>query len=268
MPHALTWFALAGYAAATAGYLAYLWTRRLPLARLAHAAAAAGFVAHVAAYGAECAASRAMVVASTHGAFSLLTLCTVLVLLTLVFRHGLHMLGAFVMPLAVAAMAVAAAAPVPPAPPAFLRGALFPLHVTTSFLGLAALTAACGVAVAYLVQRRELKSRRPDQLAYVLPPLDVLDRLTARLVLLALAALGAGIVTGILFTRQTEGAWWPSDPKSAAMLVSWLVYAATAVLHAGAGWRGRRHALAVIGGFVLVVGVFAGLHHLPASPSP
>jgi len=262
MPLVLTWVALAAYAAAASGYLAYLWTRRLPLARLAHAAAAAGLAAHVAGYGAECAASRAMVVASAHGAFSLLTLCTVLVLLTLVFRHGLHMLGAFVMPLAVGSMAVAAASPAPP-PPAALHGALFPLHVATSFLGLAALTAACGVAIAYLVQRRELKSRRPDQLAYVLPPLDVLDRLAAALVLLALGALGAGIATGVLFARQTSGAWWPGDPRSAAMLVSWLVFAAAAALRSGAGWRGRRHALAVVTGFGLVVAAFAGLNHLP-----
>jgi ABC-type uncharacterized transport system permease subunit len=262
MALALTWAALACYAAAAAGSLVYLRTRRLPLARLAHAVAAAGLAAHVAGYGAECAASRAMVVASAHGAFSLLTLCTVLVSLTLVVRHGLHILGAFVMPLAVAVMTVAAVSPAPP-PPAALHGALFPLHVATSFLGLAALTAACGVAVAYLVQRRELKSRRPDQIAYALPPLDVLDRLTARLILLALAALGAGIATGVLFARQTSGAWWPGDPRSAAMLVSWLVFAAAAGLRAGAGWRGRRHALAVVGGFALVVAAFAGLSHLP-----
>ncbi len=222
------------------------------------------FILHVVSYGLDCVNTQAMVVASRHGSFSLLALLIVLVFLVLSVRLQLHILGAFVMPLVVLAAGFSAVSPLPVQQPEVLHGALFPFHVVTSFLGFAGFVAAFGVAIAYLLQERQLKSRKPQLIAYVLPPLDILDRLNVRLVALSVAVLGVGILTGMLFAHQTTGAYWPQDPKSAATLVSWSIYVVALLLRAGAGWRGRRLALILIVGFVLVIFTFAGLSHLPA----
>ena len=263
MASTLLWLVFIGYAAGTAGFLGYLMLRRLSLARLGFGVVLITFVLHVVSYGMACVATRAMVVASRHGSFSLLALLTVLVFLALVVRRRLYILGAFVMPLVVLMAGFGAASPMPVQQPEVLRGALFPFHVVTSFTGFAGFVAAFGVALAYLIQEHQLKSRKPQLITYVLPPLDDLERLNVKLVALSVAVLGVGIVTGILFAHQTTGMYWPGDPKSTATLISWMIYVLALLLRAVAGWRGRRLAVMLIIGFVLVIVTFAGLSHLP-----
>jgi len=255
--------ALLGYLAGTSLFLAYLASRRRALAALGLALSAAAALAHAAAYGMDCAATRAMVIVTTRGMCSLLAFVTAALCLAIAARHRLLILGAFVMPL-VAALALAAVlAPAPALPVVVLRGPLFPLHVWTTYLGFAGFTAAFGVAVAWLVQERELKSRSPTALAFALPPLETIERLTLSLVNHSLLLTGAGILTGVLYLRRTEGVWWAGEPKAVATVVSWAVFAAIPVLRRFAGWGGRRTALLVIAGFVLVLFTFAGLNHLP-----
>ena len=263
MATALLTVALAAYAAATAAFLALLATRRPVLGAAGLAVAGAGLAIHFVSYGLDCAATHAMVVMSTRGSFSLLALLTVAVMLGLAARHALHILGAFVLPFALLATGIAAFAPLPGPPPEALRGALFPLHVITSYLGFAGFAAAFGVAIAYLVQEAELKSRKPQAVTFVLPSLDVLDRLGAGVALAGLAALAAGILTGVLFEQQTAHVWWTGEPKAVATLVSGAIYAVAFLLRSGFGWRGRRTAWLLIAGFLLALFTFAGLGHVP-----
>lgn len=255
--------ALAAYGAATAAFLAHLFTRSSRFASAGMALAAAGLAAHTASYGLDCVATHAMVVTSVHGSFSFLALLTVAVMLGLAARHALHILGAFVMPLALLATAVAVMAPEPGPPPEALRGALFPLHVATSYLGFAAFTAAFGVAIAWLVQDAELKSRKPGTVAFALPPLHVLDRIAAGTAAAGLAALAAGTATGMLFSKRASGVWWTGEPKAVATVVSGAIYAAALGVRAALGWRGRRTAWLLIAGFLLALFTFAGLGHAP-----
>jgi len=260
--------ALCGYLAGTLLFLAYLASRRQALATAGLAVSAAAALVHAAAYGLDCAATRAMVIVSARGMCSLLAFVTASLSLAIAARHRLLILGAFVMPL-VAGLAMAAVlAPEPALPGVVLRGPLFPLHVWTTYLGFAGFTAAFGVAVAWLVQERELKSRSPRALAFVLPPLETIERLALSLVNHSLLLTGFGILTGVLYLRQTEGVWWTGEPKATATIVSWAVFAAIPVLRRFAGWSGRRAALLVIAGFALVLFTFAGLSHLPGPLKP
>lgn len=259
--------AFAGYLAATAGFLVYLVSRRERPARAGLALVGGAFLAHLAAYGQECTATRAMVVTSLHGSFSFLALVTVLVFLVIAVRHQLLILGAFVMPLAAALAGVAAFAPPAPAAVLPMGGPWFPIHVVSTYLGFAGFIAAFGVAVAYLIQERQLKSRHPGAIAFVLPPLDAMDRLMAVLTAASVGIVAIGIGTGMGFAHATTGAWWVAEPKATATLVSWLVYVATLGLRFGAGWRGRRMALLLIAGFILILVTFAGVGHVAPPPS-
>jgi len=251
--------AFVGYAAAAACWIGYLATRRLSLARTGLGFAVAAFAVHAMAYGAECVATHAMVIASFHGTFSLLAFLTVLVLLTVSVPQPLHVVGAFVMPLAVLAMGAVVAAPAPAIPPPALTGALFPFHVFTTFLGYAGIFTACGTGIAYLIQENQLKSRRPAPMLYVLPTLDALDRLNVGLAALVTVFLGAGLASGFLYAAQAWGSEWHWEPKYLASLVAWLAYAGALVLRAVAGWRGKRLARLMVIGFVLMLFAFIGV---------
>lgn len=259
--------AVTGYALASAGFLVYLVTRREATARAALPLAAMSALIHFASYGLDCSATRAMVVTSPHGMLSLLALLIVIVQLAVASRHGLPILGAFVLPLGTMAAAAAAFASMAVTPQPKLTGPLFPLHVITTYLGFAGFAAAFGVALAYLVQERQLRSRHPTSLAFVLPPLGRLDGLTGRLLAWSTGALGAGIATGLLFSRQAAETWWTGDPKVEATLFAGVLYATALALRA-AGWRGRRTAWLAIAGFVAVLITFALLPHAPLPPAP
>jgi ABC-type uncharacterized transport system permease subunit len=257
------------YLIGTVCFLGYLANRREALARAGYGAVAAGFVAHLASYGGECAATRAMVVTSLHGSFSFLALVCVLVLLVIALRHQLLILGAFVMPLATIFAGVAAFSAPVASTTLPLGGPWFPVHVIASYLGFAGFNAAFGVAIAYLIQERQLKSRHLGGIAYLLPPLDALDRLGVMLTRLSVAIIGLGILSGMGFAHATTGTWWVREPKATATVVSWLIYVGALLLRRFAGWRGRKMAWLLVGGFVLVLVTFAGINHvLPAVPPP
>ena len=63
--------------------------------------------------------------------------------------------------------------------------------------GLAGLTLAAGLAGLYLWQERRLKQRDTGVLKLKLPPLESLDRLSARTAFVSLVVLSAGIIVGL-----------------------------------------------------------------------
>jgi HemX protein len=262
MSGSFLWLAFVAYFVASTGFMSYLLLRRPLVARLSLATVAAGFLLHTASYGMDCVATRAMVVTSMHGSFSLLAFLTVLVFLAISARHHLYILGAFVMPLVLLGTAVAAVSPLPGPPAAVLQGPLFPLHVILNFTAFAGFVAAFGVAIAFLIQERQLKSGKPQTIAYVLPPLNILDRLNFRLLSLSVMLLAAGMVTGMLYVHRTKGAYWPEDPKVYATVTSFVVYLTAIFLRLFRGWRGRRTAFLLIAGFILVLVTFIGMGHL------
>lgn len=258
----------AGYLAGAAAFLGYLGWRRRPLAVAGLGLSAAAAAVHAAAYGMDCAATHAMVIVTPRGMTSLLAFVTAGLSLAIAARHRLLIMGAFVMPLVAVLGGVAALAPEPVVPPVVLGGPLFPLHVWSAYLGFAGFATAFGVAIAWLIQERELKSRSPRPMAFALPPLETIERLGLSLVNHALVLTAVGILTGLLYSKSTDGVWWSGEPKATATLVCWIVFASVPVLRRVAGWGGRRCAWLIIAGFALVAFTFAGLSHLPGPLAP
>jgi ABC-type uncharacterized transport system permease subunit len=133
------------------------------------------------------------------------------------------------------------------------------LHVALMLAAFAGFTLAAGLAALYLWQTRRLKRRDARLLWRRLPPLEALDRFSARTVAVSLAVLSAGILAGAI---SLEGAG-----VDAAMVVSvliWTVFATTLVLRREVGLRGSRAAQLVLIGFALVA-VVLPLTHFAAS---
>src|SRR5690349_7034436 len=73
------------------------------------------------------------------------------------------------------------------------RGAWLFAHIALSFLGIAAFATAAAAGIMYLVERRELKSRRFGAIYRFFPPLETLDRVNHVAVVAGWLALTVGI---------------------------------------------------------------------------
>ena len=131
-----------------------------------------------------------------------------------------------------------------------LSTAFLVLHVGLVLAAFAGFTLAAALAALYLFQERRLKRHDASILRVPSPPLASLDRLSARMILLALPALTLGIGAGLV--RLTED----GGDVDALMLftgVTWLAYGGYLALRARFGWQGRRAAFVALAGFALVV---------------
>ncbi len=134
-------------------------------------------------------------------------------------------------------------------------GALLAIHVALMLAGFAGFTVAGGMAGLYLWEEGRLKRHDARVLRLRLPPLEALDRLSARVATAGLAVLTAGIVVGLTTLQRGD--------LDAAMVVTvfvWVFYATVLILRREAGLRGRRVAWLLLVGLALVAGVLPLTH--------
>ncbi len=170
------------------------------------------------------------------------------------WRHTVKNFGTFVSLLIFALLLVASftSREIIPIAPA-LRSWWLPVHVILSlvaygFLGLAF----CG-GLMYLLQERELKSRKLGYFFSRLPSLDALDQLNSHCLAVGFTFLCLGMVTGSFWLKQASGTYWRWNPKEVCSLIIWLVYLVQIHQRFTVGWRGRRAAFMVIIGFAVVI---------------
>ena len=133
------------------------------------------------------------------------------------------------------------------------------MHVALSFLGLALLALAFFAAALYLLQFRELKSKRFGQVFQLFPPLERLDRLN-------LVALGAGfpiLTVGVLlaigYAIRFAGGVEVAKAQAVWGLFTWVVLGWAVWVRHVRHWGGRRAAFASIAGFAAVLLVYLAL---------
>jgi len=134
-------------------------------------------------------------------------------------------------------------------------GWMLALHVGLMLAGLAGLTLSAGLAGLYLWQERRLKQRDTDVLRLRLPPLDSLDRLSARTAFVSLIVLSTGIVVGLVSFDRGD-----FDVSMAVTLAIWALYATGLILRRETGLRGRRFAVLLLVGLALVAVVLPLTH--------
>lgn len=158
-----------------------------------------------------------------------------------------RLLGLAVLPLAAALFALAYVAGGTSTGPASTLPSLFlVLHVGLVLAAFAGFTLAAALAGLYLWEERRLKLRAPDILRLRLPPLQSLERLTQRAIVVSLPLLTLGLAAGIVRLRQQGGS---TDPLEWLTIATWLLYGGFLVARPS----GRRAAYLAIGGFALVV---------------
>lgn len=114
----------------------------------------------------------------------------------------------------------------------------------------------------YLLQERELKSKRFGFFFSRLPSLESLDQLGSHCLTAGFVFLTLGIISGSIWARQAWGTYWHWDPKETWSLITWFLYAAQIHQRFTAGWRGKRAAVMAIIGFSAVLFTLWGVTFL------
>ncbi len=170
------------------------------------------------------------------------------------WRYSVKNFGTFVSILTLVMLVIAAFAsrtfqPLAPA----LQSLWLPVHAGVSVLAYGFLALAFCGGLMYLLQERELKSKRFGFFYNRLPSLESLDQLNSHCLTTGFVFLTLGIITGSAWARQAWGTYWQWDPKETWSLITWFLYAAQIHQRLTYGWRGKRAAVMAVIGFCAVL---------------
>ncbi len=134
-----------------------------------------------------------------------------------------------------------------------LQSFWLPVHAGVAVMAYGFLALAFCGGLMYLLQERELKSKKFGFFFSRLPSLEALDQLNNHCLTVGFGFLTLGIITGSVWARQAWGTYWHWDPKETWSLITWFLYAAQIHQRFTWGWRGRRAAVMSIIGFSAVL---------------
>ena len=195
-------------------------------------------------------------------ALSMLALCIILLQLASerLLRGTGGAIGMFTGPLATGLVGLAILAGLAPgAEPSAGRNAWFVLHVTLSVFGLALLALAFIAAALYLLQFRELKSRRFGQVFQLFPPLERLDQLNRFALVAGFPAVTLGVLLALGYAARFAGGLHVGKAQIVWGIFTWVVLGWAVWMRVVRHWAGRRAAFASIAGFSAVLLVYVVL---------
>jgi ABC-type uncharacterized transport system permease subunit len=137
-----------------------------------------------------------------------------------------------------------------------VRGVWLFAHIALSFIGIAAFATAAAAGAMYLLQRRELKSRRFDTLFRFFPPLATLDRVNHFAAIAGWLGLTLGIVLAGTYSVEYRQL---NLPQLFWGGVAWLAITCIALGRVAGGWQARRAAMYSNVAFVSVLVLYVAL---------
>jgi len=246
------------YFVATVSFLTYLLRPSELLSNASLGITATGFASHTIALGARMSGATDVSLPGFQEALSFFSWMLILVFLVVEFRHHLHVLGSFIVPLALLSLVSAAALPetAPALTPVFRT---LWVHVTLSMLGTVGFAIAFVAGLMYLIQDGLLKSKRFNVLYSKLPALDFLDHLNQQSIVTGFPLLTLGIITGALSAEFSRGSYLSWNPEQTGALVTWVFYFVVLTGRLTVGWRAKRAAYLTIIGFAGVILTLVGV---------
>ncbi|MFZ5640184.1 MAG: c-type cytochrome biogenesis protein CcsB [Bacillota bacterium] len=186
-----------------------------------------------------------------------------IVLVFLVFQHfkpSLKIVGAFVLPVAflLTGMGVMGNPEVKDIPRTFFTFWLY-VHIGFAKISAASVIISAGLAVLYLVKRRQQLEGRVNPTLERLPDVEKLDFFSYRVTAFAFIMIGIMIASGAVWAYKAWGRYWGWDPIETWALISWLVYGLYLHLRITMGWKGNWTAWLSVIALVLVIFSFWGI---------
>ena len=255
MAELLIWPALLGYGEAAVALLGE--ARRPGLAgRLAIWGVRVGWLAQTGLLAAQAAGADGFPWSSRAGALNLLSWLVVGAFLIWGCRPRFRLLGLAVMPVAALLLVLAYAG-------GGVRGegdhpgVILSIHVATMLAAYAGFTLSAALSALFLWHERRLKRREARVLRVRTPPLDALERLSARTAAVSLAVLSAGIALGLASYAVAGGR---VDAGIVFTLLAWTVFGGVLLLRRTSGLHGRRAARATLAGYAVLLLVLPLAH--------
>ena len=202
-------------------------------------------------------------VTSQHEAIAFFAWATTWAYLSFRWRYTVKNFGTFVSLLIFFLLVIAASvsretAPLVPA----LQSLWLPVHAGVSLVAYGFLALGFCGGLMYLLQEKELKSKRFGYFFSRLPSLEALDQLNSHCLTAGFLFLTLGIVTGTMWAHQAWGTYWQWDPKETWSLITWFIYLIQVHQRITVGWRGKRAAVMAILGFCAVLFTLWGVTFL------
>jgi ABC-type uncharacterized transport system permease subunit len=241
MVEALFWPALIGYGEAAVAYAS------VRTSRLATWGVRLGWIAQTALLAVQAGRSDGFPWSSFSGSLNLFVWFVVGAYLIWGCRPRFRLLGLAVMPPAALLFVVARlGGGIASGGKSHYSNLFLVLHVGLVLAAFAGFMLAAALAGLYLWEERRLKRRASDILRLRLPPLQSLERLTRRTIVVSLPLLTLGLVAGFVRLRQQGGS---TDALEWLTVATWGVYGGFLVLRPS----GPRAAYLALGGFALVI---------------
>jgi HemX protein len=166
-------------------------------------------------------------------------------------------LGLVLVPVVASTLSAAMLAGIQPVgEPLGFQGIWFVLHVLLAFVGYAGLTVAFAAGLMYLLQFRQLKSKRFGAIFRFSPPLETLDRIGTRSLQVGFPALTLALVLAVAWIAREPAPASPGNSHLVWGVLTWAALLVALVARVGGGRRGHRGAVASVLGFVVVVVAF------------
>ncbi|MEW6187451.1 MAG: c-type cytochrome biogenesis protein CcsB [Thermodesulfobacteriota bacterium] len=253
--------ALGLYLLGTLGYILFILWQVRTLARLSFAVLFLGFTFHTLSIALWTYDKGYFPIHGLGESLSLFAWAVIGVFLIIQIRFNILALGSFLSPLAAVMMISSSFLPSQSGPVSpLIKNLWLMVHVGTIFIGNGAFAVAFLAGIMYLLQERQIKSKRPGPLYRRLPSLEVLDALNYQALIIGFPFMTLGMLSGSIFAQYTLGSFWRWDPKEVWSLITWLLYGVLLHGRLVSGWRGRRSALIAIAGFLVLIFSFLGLN--------
>ncbi|HEV8537675.1 MAG TPA: cytochrome c biogenesis protein CcsA [Bacteroidota bacterium] len=137
--------------------------------------------------------------------------------------------------------------------PPMLQSNLLGFHVSSAFLGYAAITISAVYAFLYLMLYHDIKSKQFGVVYKRLPNLETLERMSFTATIFGFLLLTIAIIVGIIWLPRAFGSFAFTDPKLFGTVAIWVVYALGLAAKKLIGWQGRRMMMLSVFGFALAV---------------
>jgi len=257
-------FALTLYLLGTVTYVVSLFIPRKWVYRAAAASLVAGFILHTGSFTSRIASIGFPPVTNLHDALSFMAWAIIGIYLLILIRYKIRIIGLFISPIALILMLSAYSMPneiavfvVP-----YMKTFWLPVHIILVFIGNGFFAVAFAVAVMYLLQERQLKSKKMGRMYHLLPSINILDTINHRAILWGFPLLTLGIIFGAIVARHMRGAFLAWGNREIWTLTTWLLYAVLIHGRIYSGWRGKKAAALSILTFIVLLITFFGINIL------
>ncbi len=137
--------------------------------------------------------------------------------------------------------------------PLILQSNLLGFHVSSAFLGYAAITISAVYAFLYLMLYHDIKSKQFGIIYKRLPNLETLERMSFTSTVFGFILLTIAIIVGLIWLPRTFGDMAYSDPKLIGTIAIWVIYVAGLSAKKVVGWQGRRIMVFSVLGFAFAL---------------